>query len=651
MNSTLTFERMTLPVGSFGEKSCLPDLIGQINVQNRTRFALEESDEIFEGFGQVSGSYPYPQRIGYTRELQPCDVRTAVIENKYLKAVFLLDFGGRLWELTDKLTGENLLYTNDVLRASNLAICSAWFSGGVEWNIGMIGHSPFTTEPLFTATLQRDTGVPVLRLYEYERVRGVTFQMDFWLENDDRFLNCRIRLENTSSQTVPMYWWTNIAVPEHVGGRIAVPATCAYTQDHGVIRKTSIPLPDGEDVSFYCEIPGAVDYFFNVPKTQRKYIANFNAQGYGLLQLSSNRLQGRKLFSWGHTPGSLHWQEFLTLEQGPYIEIQAGLGKTQYGCLPMPAHTAWEWIEQYGPISVPSEVMSLGYTEFTNFVTQSVEKTFEVNKPEYLLSVTSEMAKQPARRISTASPFGELANACREASGERPLPRHLDFSIPEEPLSRWSEFLRGGKLEIPSPQTPPTELICEDAVFEKLRSYSKTPEGDNWYVWYHLGLLWLYKKDEERAEMCFRRSVENDENAWALHALSCLSLKAGDFSKAVEFILSGYAMESDRLDYVMETFKILMDSTEYEQVIRIYSELSPEMREVGRLKMLYIMALSRTGKYQDAMSALEENGGIVVADMREGEDSLAALYQEIYKGIYGHYPEMVPHKFDFRMFA
>ena len=43
-------------------------------------------------------------------------------------------------------------------------------------------------------------------------------------------------------------------------------------------------------------------------------------------------------------------KEFLTKDAGRYVEIQAGLGKTQYGCIPMAPHTAWEWMECYGGI-------------------------------------------------------------------------------------------------------------------------------------------------------------------------------------------------------------------------------------------------------------------------------------------------------------
>lgn len=60
----------------------------------------------------------------------------------------------------------------------------------------------------------------------------------------------------------------------------------------------------------------------------------------------------------GNNQGSDNWQQFLTENAGRYVEIQAGIGKTQYGCIPMPPHSAWEWMEQYSAIQLIVILMS-----------------------------------------------------------------------------------------------------------------------------------------------------------------------------------------------------------------------------------------------------------------------------------------------------
>lgn len=277
MKPTLTFQKETFSISDLGTETSTPDLIPSSNVQNKTQFFLDEDDEIFEGYGKLFTSFPYRQYTSYTRKLHDKQLQTAILENDFLKATFLPELGGRLWSLIDKTTGENLLYTNDVIRPSNLAIRNAWFSGGVEWNISMIGHTPFTMEPLFTSTLQMENGTPVLRMYEYERIRKVTYQMDFWLEDTDRFLNCRMRIFNQTDEMVPMYWWSNIAVPEYDEGRIIVPAKEAYTNREDGVYKVDTPMVNGIDISKYKEIPNQVDYFLI-----------FQRNPQNILQISTN---------------------------------------------------------------------------------------------------------------------------------------------------------------------------------------------------------------------------------------------------------------------------------------------------------------------------------------------------------------------------
>ena len=309
-----------------------------------------------------------------------------------------MEYGGRLWELLDKESGRNLLYTNDVLQFSNLAVCNAWFSGGVEWNIGVIGHSPFTTEPLFTAVTEVE-GTPVLRMYEYERIRGVTYQMDFWLGEEDRFLNARMRIKNDTQEVVPMYWWSNMAVPEYDGGRIVVPASKAFTFRDGGVYKDDIPMVNGVDITRYQNIPVSVDYFFDIPAEQPKYIANVDSSGFGLLQMSTARLRSRKLFSWGKKPGGNRWQKFLTKDGGNYVEIQAGLGKTQYGCIPMAPHTAWEWLERYGAVQLTEEENSEEFEGLRDRITQKITYMPQFLEMEDVLERTKEQARKQADRI------------------------------------------------------------------------------------------------------------------------------------------------------------------------------------------------------------------------------------------------------------
>ena len=95
-------------------------------------------------YGNVRSVLPYRLQDDYSRELVPQATTVAILENSYLRAVVLLELGGRLWSLEDKLGGRELLYNAGRIQLGNLGLRNAWFPGGVEWNLGTTGHTALT---------------------------------------------------------------------------------------------------------------------------------------------------------------------------------------------------------------------------------------------------------------------------------------------------------------------------------------------------------------------------------------------------------------------------------------------------------------------------------------------------------------------------
>ena len=148
----LRFSEYVMPAASLGEDSALADI--HVNSYIRAPIAVGEhvsaEDGKYIGKGMISTLLPYRISDGYDRNRTDRAFFAAVLENECMRAVFLPELGGRLWSLTDKRSGRELLYKNDVLQPANLALRNAWFSGGVEWNVGIKGHNPLTAAPLFT---------------------------------------------------------------------------------------------------------------------------------------------------------------------------------------------------------------------------------------------------------------------------------------------------------------------------------------------------------------------------------------------------------------------------------------------------------------------------------------------------------------------
>ncbi|SHO52066.1 DUF5107 domain-containing protein [Anaerocolumna xylanovorans] len=650
MKSQLTFSKISIEVSDLGQESVLPDILGEFNIQNKTKSMLGEYEEIYEGYGQLQSIYPYRLQNTYNRKLEPKEVPVAILENEHLKAAFLPTYGGRLWSLIDKQTGTNLLYTNDIIRPSNLALRNAWFSGGVEWNLGMIGHHPFTMSQMFTAELTLDDGLtPVLRFYEFERIRKVAYQIDFWLEKESRFLNCRMRIHNQNEQVVPMYWWSNMAVPEYPNGRVVVPAKEAYTNTNGVIEKVSIPHVHGADVTAYGNIETQVDYFFDIPEEQLKFIANINQEGYGLLQMSTRRLRGRKLFCWGKSEGSDRWQEFLTKEAGRYVEIQAGLGKTQYGCIPMAPNTAWEWMEQYGPIQIVKDTLQ-DFESAQKEVTSHVSDMTKLHSLEEELLKTRQLAKTKGNVIYSGSGYGQLENMLREERHLPPLALQLDFNSPDTRPEIWKDFLQNGVFACPAPTQVPSDYFQDDYLYQKLDDYVNRKDSNNWYAWLHLGFNDYYYKKFAKAKESFLNSDKCSANSWAKLGLAAVYRIEGDNQNAISSALEGIKLCSNELSYAKDVFKLLNNCGAYSEIKELYTGVPDEIAQESRIKLYYIIALKELAEFEKAYELLMEDGGLIVDDIREGEDTIGLLWQEIYQNLYPKGQEKIPHVFCYRSF-
>ena len=148
------------------------------------------TEESMENIGYEIGFrvLPYKLQDRYNRSKTNIKLNTVVIENDKIKAVFLCEYGARLYSMQDKETGKEILFKNPVFQVANLAVRNAWFSGGIEWNVSQFGHSLQTCEPLFFSIVIGEDNKEFLRVYEFERMKRIYYQIDFRLLDGDKNL-------------------------------------------------------------------------------------------------------------------------------------------------------------------------------------------------------------------------------------------------------------------------------------------------------------------------------------------------------------------------------------------------------------------------------------------------------------------------------
>jgi tetratricopeptide (TPR) repeat protein len=585
-------------------------------------------------YGRVPNIMPYPLQDGFARELKPRSFRVAVLENDMLRASFLLEMGGRLWSLVHKPSGRELLTVNPALQIANLALRNAWFSGGVEWNVGTIGHSPFTCSPLFAARVTGRDGMPILRLYEWERLRGTPFQIDAYLPDGSSVLFVQVRIMNPHERVTPVYWWSNIAVPETAATRVLVPADSAYHFNYRRLQVIPVPQAEGLDASYATNIPQSSDYFYHIPHGRRPWIAALDGAGEGLVQVSTEQLGGRKLFVWGMGRGGRQWQKFLSPTGQPYIEIQAGLARTQLEHLRMPPGE-WSWLEAYGLLQAdPTAVHSANWSEAQQAVEHSLERLISraALQAEYGRA-SRRVDLPPDELLQRGSGWGNLERQRRARAGERdfaPVGLLFDEASLGPKQEPWLHLLRDGSFPQAAADEPPRNFMAQDEWRPLLETAVQQPAEDpaaapaNWSAWYHLGILRYCAGEKVPAVKAWETSLAHARTPWALRNLALAASAEGNLERAAELYGEAVRLVPHIRPLVTEAGRFLIDAQKAQQWLDLLGELSPEIRTDGRVRLLEAQAALELGHWpllEDFFARAP-----VLPDLREGEQSLAELW-------------------------
>ena len=663
MSSTLKFEKIIIPGANFGPLNPLPDIKNQPDPHSgvKTDDSISIEDAKYIGYGSIFTILPYQLQDSYDRDKQPKEYEAAILENEYIKAEFLPCFGGRLWSLYDKENQRHLLHRNPVIQPCNLALRNAWISGGVEWNIGMTGHTPFTVDPVHTATYTLSDGTPVLQMYEWERIRRVSFQIDAYLKS--RYLFISVRLRNTHNEEVPMYWWSNMAVDETPDTRVIAPAAKAFKFDYtSVLSLRDVPVIDGTDVSYSTNSSDAMDLFYKIQPQQRKWEAALDGKGEGLIQCSTDMLKGRKLFIWGQGPGGKRWQEYLSAPGCAYIETQAGLGNTQMECVPMPAKACWQWVEAYGMMKAdPDIVHSSNWEEAYTHVDSQLEKDLPRHILEDELNRLSQEPMPNAEIKSIGSGWARL-ELIRQGLGDYFEGETAAF--PESSLTEaqapWLELLQTGAFPDADINKPPAAYITQPEWLKLLESSVRAGKSTHWHAYNHLGVMYYAAGHTDMAMIAFETSCKLKNNAWAIRNIAALKSLEGEKLEAADMFLEAANMLPIP-QLAIECGKALTDAERYKDYVNFYDNLPEDVQGNGRIQMLLANAAAKLGDYNRCKAIL--TSGLQVYDIREGEVLLSDIWVDMHRRkliaegnpdndqltarVHQEYP--VPPEIDFRM--
>lgn len=607
---------------------------------------LTEEEQVKMGYETGFRVLPYKIQDRYDRDRKQIELKTVVLENEYLKAVFLCEYGGRLYSLTDLETGRELLFTNKVFQLANLSTRNAWFSGGIEWNIGQFGHAFQTCEPVFFSVVKDDEGNKFLRMYEFERTKRLYYSIDFYLT--EKTLDAYVKIINDDKESKPMYWWTNIAVPEERNVRIfsdttrviyihpdSIGAAGNSIKKFGGATLPDIPSIKNLDATYPLNSPYSNEYFYqNTGKTSPWEAAVYD-DGFMFFERSSQPLIYRKMFCWGNLKGGRKWQSFLSRDnEGAYLEIQGGLCPTQVHGMDMKGESVIDFVQVFSFSDIKDSVEKANgknYDEARECVKKRVDEKVSENYCEKMLQIYRKKCENQIEQIlSSGRGYGALEDIRREKFGEKKSPAHLNFpkdSMTDD-ISSWINLIEKGFMEDMNISDKEIVWMTDDNFKNMLLKSVEKKENVNALSLLHLGVMFYESFSEDRALEFWKESLQMKETCLVYRNIAYAYKQKEEYKTALEYMEKAVSVGAGKLDkaYYEEYFELLIKNEEYDRLIKSYNEIKNNFSAAQSEKLMIYLAKSYLEKsYYEKLLPIFE---MKQTTLREGENLLLDIYFE-----------------------
>lgn len=289
-------------------------------------------NRVYQGSSGVVYPYPVIESISNEKKLHEWNV--VWLENEYLKIMILPDLGGRIQMAYDKIKQRHFVYYNQVIKPALVGLTGPWISGGIEFNWPQ-HHRPSTFLPVDCTIKENKDGSVTVWVGETEIMSHQKGMAGFTLRPGCAYLEIQGRLYNRTNLPQTFLWWANPAVAVNQDYQSVFPQDVHAVFDHGKRAVSSFPLATGTyykmdyssgvDISNYKNI--------KVPTSYMAVNSKFDFEGgyendtqSGMLHVANRHVSpGKKQWTWGCGDFGKAWDRNLTDEDGPYIELMAGV--------------------------------------------------------------------------------------------------------------------------------------------------------------------------------------------------------------------------------------------------------------------------------------------------------------------------------------
>ena len=287
---------------------------------------------IYQGSSGVV--YPNPVIEKIFDEKEDKEYTGLFIENAFIKIMILPELGGRIQMAYDKIKERHFIYYNQVIKPALVGLTGPWISGGIEFNWPQ-HHRPSTFERVDYKLEENPDGSKTVWINEIEKMFKTKGMAGFTLHPDKAYIEIKAQLYNGTPLPQTFLWWANPAVKVNDDYQSVFPPDVNAVFDHGKRDVSSFPIATGTyykvdyspgtDISRYKNIPVPTSYM--AINSSYDFMGGYEHDTHGgMLHVADHHVSpGKKQWTWGNSDFGIAWDRNLTDEDGPYIELMAGV--------------------------------------------------------------------------------------------------------------------------------------------------------------------------------------------------------------------------------------------------------------------------------------------------------------------------------------
>lgn len=273
-------------------------------------------------FGKI---YPYFRFDGFSGTPVQKAWNVVRLENDFIRVEVFPEIGGKIWSAYDKVHQRYFLYNNNVVKFRDIAMRGPWTSGGVEFNYGIIGHTPNTATPVDYQLYTGADGSVSCTIGYLELLTRTRWNVEIRVEKDNAFFTTRSSWFNTTATEQPYYQWSNAAVPAKSDLQLVYPGTAAIGHSGEPIQWPYDSVARKDISQWKANDYGSSKSFHIINSGKPYFGAHWKTEDFGMLHYTaSDEKLGRKMFSWALSDQGDIWKELLTDKDGQYVEMQSG---------------------------------------------------------------------------------------------------------------------------------------------------------------------------------------------------------------------------------------------------------------------------------------------------------------------------------------